>query len=110
MEPEAQGGATAYYYARFLAFFTLCCIALTGCGPTQEPPPAPRRYVRLDTLLTLHPAWSQVTALDQAEAQLSTAQQQTTALRYETSPLPPLLTPPDTLPTNLAKQREDRIK
>src|SRR5437762_2713192 len=106
---QARGGEAARF-ARLLAFFTIGSVVIAGCRSTGGPLPAPRYYVRLDSLLTLHPAWSQVTALDQQTAQFSSAQQQAATLRYATAPLPQPFAPPETVPANLAKEREKRVK
>src|SRR5690349_13015517 len=99
-------GRAAVSETRLCAFFLILCVVMTGCRSNQEPSPRPRRFVRLDSLLTLHPAWNQVSALDQEAAQFSSVTLQAAALHYTPAPMPPPFVPPDTLPANLAKDRE----
>src|SRR5579871_2746437 len=104
-------GARGEVEARKALLLALLCTlssVLYGCRSAARP--TARYTVRLNALLPLHPAWSQVAILERAEAAVPT---NATSL----SPLPPPLAadtrpfnPPTTTPANLTAEREKLIQ
>jgi hypothetical protein len=80
---------------------------LAGCR--SKPAPGGKYFVRLDTLLPLHPAWAQVTSLTQMSQALQAAPAQAATLRLPVSPLPASFPAPETVPRNLEQERLQRI-
>jgi hypothetical protein len=108
MLPRKQGGDRVRY-APLLALFGTCIFLSAGCRRPPEPPAA-HRFVRIEALLSLHPAWEQVTSLDRTASRFPAAKALAIGLHWQPSPLPAPFTPPDTFPKRLAEEREQRIK
>ncbi len=109
MLPKKKGGA-AGRRAPLLALLIVCSALASGCRKPQLPVVASRRYVRIEALLALHPAWPQVQALDAAQARFGSAQNQISGLKYPLVPLPIVFTPPITVPPSLAQERDKRVR
>ncbi len=109
MLPKTRGGAVARQ-ASLLALLIIGILPETGCRKPQTPVIASRRFVRLEALLPLHPAWTQVQALDAAQARLAAAQKQASGLKYPLTPLPEVFIPPITVPPSLAQERDKRVQ
>jgi hypothetical protein len=84
-------------------------VIAAGCRRTPEPTPA-RRFVRLEALLPLHPAWAQVAALDRVLAEFASHKTQPALLPLTPPPFPPPFPPPKEVPETLAKERQQRIE
>lgn len=108
MLPERRGGAVTWNASLLALLATMSCV-LPGCR-NAAPLQAPRQYVRLESLLPLHPAWPQVQALDAAQARFPAAQAQASTLKYPLNPLPAVFTPPVTIPPSLAGERDKRVQ
>lgn len=91
--------------ARCLALICLMAM-LAGCRRPAVLPAAPR-YVRIETLLPLHPAWAQTQALERITAGLSPANR---VITDASLPLPTPYPFQSTTPKNLADERKKRIK
>src|SRR5205807_2361385 len=70
---------------------------------------APRRFVRTDALLPIHPLWMQMTTLDQAAAAARTSLAQVAKLNPTSLSPPPLFHPPTGVPGSLEAERRRRI-
>ena len=100
---RGEGGART---ALLLALICITGQVVGGCR-REIVPLTSRRYVRLDALLPLHPAWSQITALENVQAGFSVP------AREMTSGVPAFPTAfpfTQTTPENLANERQKRIK
>lgn len=102
----AWGGAAA----RGALLLVLLSIGVVsgGCRRTARTAQT-RAFVRLDTLLPLHPTWAQVTSLQRVTQRARSARTQIAGLRLALSPLPPAFPAPKALPGNLAQERRQRI-
>ena len=100
--------APIYPSSFFIPYFALLCLMalLSGCRRPAILPPAPR-FVRIESLLPLHPAWAQAQALERITAALTPANH---ALVGASLPLPSPYPFMQTTPKNLAAERQKRIK
>lgn len=90
-----------------LASLWVACV-LVGCSPGPLVL-LPKRYVRMESLLPLHPAWAQVVSLDRIARQIRSAPPPA----FPFTPLPPApqtFAPPPAEPPGLAAQRQERIR
>jgi len=69
-----------------------------------------RHYVRLNALLPLHPDWAQIVSLQREEAAFAQAPAQAARLQWAASPLPAPFVPPKTVPINLIRERQARLR
>lgn len=96
--------------ARRLALVSLWGVMslFVGCRPAPLLL-TPKRYVRMESLLPLHPAWAQVLSLDRIARQMRVA----APPAFSFTPLPPApqaFAPPPAEPPGLAAQRQERIR
>lgn len=108
MLERPHGGVWARGALR-LAFLFIAWILAAGCRQAPALLPA-RHYVRLSALLPLHPDWAQIVSLQREEAALATAPTQAARLQWTASPLPGPFSPPKTLPLNLIRERQARLR
>ncbi|HZT43409.1 MAG TPA: hypothetical protein VFA07_14670 [Chthonomonadaceae bacterium] len=108
MPARLHGGAWARRALR-LAFLFIAWILVAGCRQAPTLLPA-RHYVRLNALLPLHPDWAQIVSLQREEAAFATAPAQAARLQWAAGPLPGPFTPPKTLPLNLIRERQARLR
>ena len=108
MSARFHGGEWARGALR-LAFVFIAWILAAGCrqAPTLL---SARHYVRLSALLPLHPNWAQIVSLQRKEAAFATASAQAARLQWAASPLPGPFSPPKTLPLNLIRERQARLR
>lgn len=102
----AWGGAAA----RGALLLVLLSIGVVSGGCRRTARTAQTRvFVRLDTLLPLHPTWAQVASLQRITQRARSARTQIAGLRLALSPLPLAFPAPKALPGNLAQERRQRI-
>lgn len=104
---NVRGGAEV----RAAPLLALLTIAGLGLLPGCRKPALPlaRRFVRIDALLPLHPAWAQVVSLQRAEAAFAAAPREAATLQWAGSTMPQPFTPPVIVPQSLARERQNRI-
>lgn len=106
MTNRTQGGVMARW-ALLLALLNIWAFT-AGCRNSVGPA-TPRRYVRLEALLPLHPSWSQVAALERDGAPARSQGESLPALQLESLPMPAAIAAADKLPANREKAREARL-
>ena len=102
---RGQWGEEAAQRALLLALLISCIMCWSGCRH-NDLSPIGRHSVRVDALLSLHPAWAQVTSLDHAIAEFQAHTPQSGQIAPDLPPMPSRFTPPQTVPSNLAQERQ----
>lgn len=104
---KKRGGAAARRACRPASFLTVL-ILLAGCH--RQPPAVVPHYVRMEALLSLHPMWASVVALDQAAQQRDKTPSAT--LKWTATSVPADFTPPTFTPTRSVEAQpvEDYVR
>lgn len=95
--------------AAHLLLFILIGAVQTGCR-NKVTSPSPARFVRIESLFVLHPAWASVVALDQNLAKFQASGFVPTGVALNRQPLPPNFVSPQVVPANLVEARERRLQ
>ncbi len=84
------------------------CLMPAGCSK-KAPPPPPKRYVRMEALLPLHPLWLQMAGIDSSAQAARTALNTVDTLTPSALTPPPLFRQPMGIPPSLEQVRRARM-
>ena len=95
--------------ALLLALLTINSMSGQGCKQPAIVNTTPQA-VRVDALLTLHPAWAQVIALDQTVSKFTDRLPMREPAAVPLTPMPPDLNMPAPLPPTVTQDRQQRTR
>src|SRR5579871_840700 len=102
-------GGAAVRGVLLLAFVSIAGATLWGCHARRPVAPG-LRYVRIETLLSLHPSWQQVDMIRREAEQFAASQPPPDGIVLELPGLPSNFTPPQKVPPNLVDERRKRLR